>query len=400
MIFIIVNCGGGAGGDNPGNIPVTGVEITGNISIAIGNSEQLAADILPSGATNTGITWTTSDAGKAVVSADGTITAVGISAGTVTITVQTEDGGFTDNCLVTVNAAPVFTADGISFRMGFVAGAAFPVNSDDSSTATVSDSYWIGETEVTYGLWNKVCSWAVLNGYTFVNPGTKGNDGASDKTDNHPVTMISWRDSVVFCNALTEWYNANAGTSYTCVYKKDGSPIRNSNLSDCENAVPVDTATGFRMLTRNEWELAARWRNDSINTVAGYSMPWFTRGNSASGATKNYNVGDTDTIDFAVYSANASLSTSAAGSRTSNSLGLYDMSGNVSELFFDNVQIPGGVLSIRYFYVMGGDWSNSAAYTQVGNYYLICTWNDSVIGTPCYMQKFNNMGLRIARSNL
>jgi hypothetical protein len=36
----------------------------------------------------------------------------------------------------------------------------------------------------------------------------------------HPVTTVNWRDSRVWCNALTEYYNAKHGadTDLDCVY--------------------------------------------------------------------------------------------------------------------------------------------------------------------------------------
>ena len=61
---------------------------------------QLAATVAPSDATDQGITWSSSDTNVAVVYSDGTVTAV--NPGTATITVTTDDGSFTDTCLVTV----------------------------------------------------------------------------------------------------------------------------------------------------------------------------------------------------------------------------------------------------------------------------------------------------------
>ena len=101
---------------------------------------------------------------------------------------------------------------------------------------------------------------------------------------------------MVWCNALTEWYNAQKGTSYTCAYYTDlayTTPLR--SVDDTGSVTYPDPggqddpfvnadATGFRLLTSNEWELAARWRNDATNTVSGYTNPYFTKGNSASGA--------------------------------------------------------------------------------------------------------------------
>lgn len=378
------------------NIPVTGVSINKtSTTIDTGDSEQLTATVEPSNANNKTIIWSTSSPGKAVVSSTGLITAVGAAGGAATITAKTDDGSFTQDCLVTINAAPAYSADGVSFKMAYVPGIIFPVKTADSETATVNKAYWIGETEVTYELWGVVYTWAVANGYTFTNAGA-GNSNA------HPVTNISWRDCLVFCNAITEWYNAKIGTGYTCVYMKDGSPLRISNgdiESDCEGVVPIASSTGFRMLLQNEWELAARWRNDITNTVADYTNPYFTKGNSASGATKNYLVGDTDTIAFAIYSANSGSSSAVVKSRAANALDLYDMSGNVAETCFDDTFISGEIVQLVNLVVRGGSWSNSAEYMQVGNLHVIGNWNPAVAyGTHVHTLQYDTVGFRLARN--
>lgn len=67
---------------------------------AAGETLQLTAAVLPANATNKNVTWNSSDETVATVDANGLVTAV--SNGTATITVTTEDGGFTATCTVTV----------------------------------------------------------------------------------------------------------------------------------------------------------------------------------------------------------------------------------------------------------------------------------------------------------
>jgi len=69
--------------------------------------------------------------------------------------------------------------------------------------------------------------------------------------------------------------------TFTVTYDANGATEGNTDPANC-------TAKGFRLPRQSEWELAARWRNDGTNTVAGFSDPWFTKGNSASGATAIY----------------------------------------------------------------------------------------------------------------
>jgi uncharacterized repeat protein (TIGR02543 family) len=223
-----------------------------------------------------------------------------------------------------------YSADGILFMMAAVPGGiTFPTGINDAGRATVARPYEIAETAVTWELWNTVRTWAVSNGYS-MSAGQRGSN--VNGSNQQPVTMMNWYDAVVWCNALTEYWNAKTGAALTTVYNNGGNPIRNAGTTSAFNGLtPGEDATGFRLPTSMEWELAARWRNDDTNTVAGFSNPWFTRGDSASGAAANVN-NSSATGDVAVYN---SSSTAAVKSKTPNSLGLYDMSGNAFEWCID-----------------------------------------------------------------
>ncbi|WP_300704349.1 Ig-like domain-containing protein [Bacteroides sp.] len=85
----------------PAPIAVTGITLdNAQFSLSADEKAQLTATIAPEDATNTNVTWTTSDAGIATVSPTGEVTAVGV--GVATITATTEDGGKTATCIVTV----------------------------------------------------------------------------------------------------------------------------------------------------------------------------------------------------------------------------------------------------------------------------------------------------------
>ena len=69
--------------------------------------------------------------------------------------------------------------------------------------------YKLGKTEVTYEVWHEVLTWAEGKGYTFANKGKEGSNGGvgaapTDEGKKEPVTTISWRDCIVWCNAYTE----------------------------------------------------------------------------------------------------------------------------------------------------------------------------------------------------
>ncbi len=84
-------------------IAVDGVKLNEEAhTINVGEDFNLVATITPENATNKDVIWTSSDETIATISGTGIIKA--LKAGTTTITVKTQDGGFTDTCTITVNA--------------------------------------------------------------------------------------------------------------------------------------------------------------------------------------------------------------------------------------------------------------------------------------------------------
>ncbi|BDN97304.1 TPA: Ig-like domain-containing protein [Citrobacter braakii] len=87
------------------DVPVTGVAIAPKTaSKAAGATQQYTPTITPSGATNKAVTYQSSNANVATIDAAGLATVKsGVTSGqTATITVRTEDGGFTDTAVITV----------------------------------------------------------------------------------------------------------------------------------------------------------------------------------------------------------------------------------------------------------------------------------------------------------
>lgn len=80
-------------------------------------------------------------------------------------------------------------------------------------------------------------------------------------------------------------------------------------------------ANGFRLPGIFEWELAARWKKDSLNTVSGYSDPSYTKGDSASEATGDYE-NHLASREIAWYRDNNGAATQESGLKRANDLGL------------------------------------------------------------------------------
>ncbi|MGG3280511.1 family 16 glycosylhydrolase [Paenibacillus solani] len=96
---------GNGGGQNPGNVPVTGVTVNPvTAQVEVGQNVQVNASVAPSNATNKQVTWSVASSSIASVSPNGVVT--GIAPGTTTVTAKTADGNKTAIANITVVPAP------------------------------------------------------------------------------------------------------------------------------------------------------------------------------------------------------------------------------------------------------------------------------------------------------
>ena len=267
--------------------------------------------------------------------------------------------------------------------------------------------------ETSYNTWYEVLKWAENNGYTIVNKGVEGvfgeveneknmsDAGAEPKLVEMPVCRLTWRDVMVWCNALSEMKGLKP---VYCTDKDFKTPLRDSTgvpfndlnnyateLGEVDNPYVNTNANGFRLPYVKEWEYAARKRLDAtaisgrnvsgdetgsaIKTTAteqmnGLSFPLSTkqneycwqRQNSASNGPSETYTGQDDTTTTLSAKTGKSISgrrMHLSGGRLPNHLGFFDMSGNVPEWCFD-YDLPYG--SINKFStgrgLRGGDHLN------------------------------------------
>jgi formylglycine-generating enzyme required for sulfatase activity len=255
------------------------------------------------------------------------------------------------------------------------------------------NAFKMAKFETTFALWSEVKIWALNHGYTFTAvSGWEGHQepgatltGTSNGTDkaSRPVTYVSWRDAVVWCNAYSEM------SGKTPVYRDASDAVlKNSTIENVKDATMKSGANGYRLPTEVEWEYAARGGVQSADT------PW------------TFTYSGSNTIgDVAWYSVNSSsLGTNndaygahPAGTKTvANALGLFDMSGNVWEWCWDKTEnvtasdsligptpVTGAVWGANRV-LRGGSWLDPAPY---------CSVTYRSYNTPAY--RGSNLGFRV-----
>ena len=305
---------------------------------------------------------------------------------------------------------------------------------------TTVSSFSLARYETSYNTWYEVLKWAENNGYTIVNKGVEGvfgevehennmsDAGSEPKLVEMPVCRLTWRDVMVWCNALSEMKGLKP---VYCTDKDFKTPLRDSTgvaFNDLENYAikpgEVDNpyvntnANGFRLPYVKEWEYAARKRLDAtaisgrnvsgdetgsaIETTAtelmnGLSFPlsskqneycWQRQNSASNGPSKTY-TGQDDTNTTLSTKTGTSISgrrMHLSGGRLPNHLGFFDMSGNVPEWCFD------------YDVPYGSVYKFSTARGQRGGDYL-----NEIVGSRCSGNKGGALvgltsGFRIAQN--
>jgi formylglycine-generating enzyme required for sulfatase activity len=195
---------------------------------------------------------------------------------------------------------------GGSFRMG---GSYHDMEGPPREVAV--SSFYMGRNEVTQEEWEELM----------------GDNPSYFKGARLPVENISWYDAIAYCNKRSE------KEGLTPAYQGSGDSI-----------VCDFSASGYRLPTEAEWEYAARWGN-SVDLSLVY-------------------IGEPNVNSISWFTMNSGQKTQPVMTKVPNTLGLYDMSGNVYEWCWDwydrygndSPQDPTGPASGEFRVIRGGSW--------------------------------------------
>jgi formylglycine-generating enzyme required for sulfatase activity len=210
-----------------------------------------------------------------------------------------------------------------TFVMGSpVSEAGSYIDERPQHSVTLTSGFYMGKYPVTQEQYQAVMG----SNPSYFTAAVAGESGTPGKL---PVEQVSYYDTLVFCNTLSEKeglrpaYSIGGSTD-----PADWGGIPTSSNTAWDAVEIVTGSNGYRLPTEAQWEYACR----AGTTTAFYNGDYYiydSRGDF------EYDDAELSKVAWYIYYSYANWTTHQVGLKTPNEWGLYDMHGNVWELCWD-----------------------------------------------------------------
>ena len=268
---------------------------------------------------------------NAIVSGDNNmVKSLNVGTNTINITVTAENGTTTKDYVVKVIR---YGNDYTSANIGTLKYVPIGQFKRDNTSifagdnSVISSAFRMSQYEITRAQFSTIM-------------GTDPSNNIYSSGTSDPVQNLTWYHAIAFCNKLS------LSEGLTPVYAVTGVDFNSLTYASIPTSgnpswdlVTIDwNANGYRLPTEMEWMWAAM---GAPLDGQGGSTDLFSYSKIFAGKNSSNNM-----ADYAWYSSNSNNKSHPVGTKTSNELDLYDLSGNVWEFCWDwYSSYPTGILT-------------------------------------------------------
>lgn len=193
---------------------------------------------------------------------------------------------------------------------------------------------------------------------TYCKYGSSSPSSSFGVGDNYPAYFVNWNDAIVYCNlrsmaeGFTPVYKMGTETdpaSWVGIVSDNGKYCGPDSENTAWDNITFDTeANGYRLPTEAEWEYVARGGNNGIPEP----QTTYSGSNDIDSVAWYFDLGGFD-YDYKVHEVKL---------KSANTLGIYDMTGNVYEWCYDTIALSAYGYVARGGFFCAHDYACTLSY--------------------------------------